>query len=182
MSVIKSGSSGNVAEVNDDKQILTKSVVETELEFVSEESGGAYSWSSSFATGGADVEVLAITNTSSTKNLYIDYFMSTATANTVYTAFTTTDTPGGTAITGKNLNAFSGSIASAASYGNAAVTGVTAAGATDVVFYGGQAANASFGVNLRGAIILGQNNTLVITCSASATVYSTLIGHYKDKQ
>ena len=72
MSVIKSGSNGNVADVNEDSQLLVKSISESELEFVSEEKGNAYSWSSSFATGGTDVDVIYVENTSQTMNLVID--------------------------------------------------------------------------------------------------------------
>lgn len=182
MSVIKSGSSGNVADVNSDFQLLTKSVSESELEFVSEKDAQAYSVSSTFATGGADVEILYLQNTSATKRLYIDYFLGGAAAATLFTIFQTSSTAGGSVVTPKNINLSGGNSADALAYGNAAVTGITAAGATDVLFYDGTSAAYQFTkLDTKGAIILGQNDAVCITAAANTTVFATLAFHYKDR-
>lgn len=182
MSVIKSGSSGNVASVNSDGQLEVKSVSESELEFISEKSGQAYTLTSTLATGGADVEIMYLKNTSSTKNMYIDYFVGGASAAGIFTVFQTTSTPGGTTATPKNINTSSGNAADALCYGNAAVTGITAASATDIFFFEGVSAASQFAtLDLKGAIILGQNDAIAVTFSVSATVYQTLAFHFKDK-
>jgi len=173
------GNSGNLADVSDDKQLLVRAVTESDLEYASEAKGKAFSWSSSFATGGTDIEVVYIKNTSSGDNLIIDEVVVDGAAACVFTLFeVTSGTAAGTSITGKNLNLGLGTSASATSYGNASVTGSLSG---DTITYCSVAANAQEVLDLKGALVLRQNDEIAITASANTTVYITVIGHYLEK-
>ena len=69
--VIKSPN-GAFADVNDENQLTVKAIIETELEDTSDSTGLAFSWSSTFATGGTDLEILSIRNDSTTLDLHLD--------------------------------------------------------------------------------------------------------------
>lgn len=179
MSVIKSGSNGNVADVNEDSQLLVKSISESELEFVSEEKGNAYSWSSSFATGGTDVDVIYVENTSQTMNLVIDQIVVGAADACVFTLKkVTSGTASGTTVTGRNLNLGNGNSAPASAFGDAAVSGSLTG---DTMFYDGVAANEFEVLDTKGGLVVTQDKALCVTASANTTVYVTVIGHFKDK-
>lgn len=181
MTVIRGARNSIGADVTEDNQLLVKAVSESELEFVSEEKGDAYSVSSTYGAS-ANQEILYLKNTSSTKNLYIDYFLGGGSGATIFTVFKTTDTAGGTTVTPLNLNFSAGNSADASAYGNASVTGITAASATDIIFFEGISAASQFApLDLKGAVILGQNDAIAVTTSAAVTVYCTLAFHFKDK-
>ena len=170
------GNSGNLADVNDDKQLEVRAVTESDLEYASEAKGKAYSWSSTYAATGGQ-EVISIKNTSQTDCLIIDEIV---VANSVASAFTlfevTSGTAAGSAITGQNLNLGSGNSAAATAFGGASVTGSLTG---NTILLESVAANAGAILDLRGALVLGQDDEIALTASATGTVYVTIIGHYK---
>ena len=179
MSVIKSGSNGNVADVNADHQLLVKAISESEIEFISEEKGHAYVWSSSFATGGTDVEVIYVKNTSQSMNLIIDEIVVGAADACVFTLKkVTSGTASGTTVTGVNMNLGSGNSAPASAFGDAAVSGSLVG---DTMFYDGVAANEFEVLDTKGGLVVTQDKALCITASSNTTVYVTVLGHFKDK-
>lgn len=172
------GLKGNLADVNGDYQVQISGPTESDLEYASEAKGNAYTWTSSFATGGADVEVISIKNTSETMCLIVDEIIVGAAAACIFTLFeVTSGTAAGTSITAKNINTSSGNSATHASFGNAAVTGSLAG---DVIAYDGVSAASEFAVlDTHGGVVLGQSGHYALTASANTTVYVTIIGHYK---
>ena len=172
------GVTGNIPDVTDDHQLKITGSVESDLEYASEVNGKAYSWSSSFATAGTDVEVISIKNTSSSDVLVIDEIVVCATGACVFTLFeVTSGTAAGTTITGQNLNLSSGLSAPATSYGNAAVTGSLSG---NTLGYQCVTAGDSTILDTKGGLVLGQDDEIALTASANTTVYVTLIGHYKE--
>lgn len=171
------GVTGNIPDVTDDHQLKVIGAVESDLEYASEVKGKAYSWNSSFATGGTGVEVISVKNTSSTDILVIDEIVVCAVAACVFTLFeVTSGTAAGTTITGQNFNLSSGLSASATAYGNAAVTGSLSG---NTLAYECVTAGDSTILDTKGGLVLGQDDEIALTASANTTVYVTLIGHYK---
>ena len=176
MSTIKSGDSGEVANVTKDKQLMTSSVSETSLEFASKAKEKAYSWTSTYAATGAE-EVIYVKNTSTTDVLVIDEVVVGSSVANVFTLFKVdSGTAAGTTITGLNLSLQSGKTASATSFGNASVTGTLAG---SVIAYDGAPADAFETLDLLGSVVLGQNDEISVTAAVTGTVYVTVIGHYK---
>lgn len=173
------GISGKIPEVNSDHQLLVAGVVESEVEFISENQGKSFSWYSGFTTGGTDVEVLSLQNTSTNDNLIIDEIIVSADAACIFTLFeVTSGTAGGTAITGKNLNLGLGLSASQTAYGNAAVTGSLSG---DNIASVSTVANETVVLDVKSGLILGQDSEIAITASANTVVRVTVIGHYKER-
>jgi hypothetical protein len=172
------GVSGNLVDVNGDKQLLISGPVETDLEYASESKGKAYTFTSTFATGGTDVEVISIKSDSPTDCLIFDEIIVGASAACIFTLFeVTSGTAAGTTITGKNINTASGNAANVTAFGNAAVTGSLAG---DAIAYTGVSAASEFKpLDTKSGIVLGQNGHYAITASANATVYVTVIAHFK---
>ena len=172
------GLTGNLPDVNDDHQTLVAGVFESDLEFRSEEKGKAFSWTSTYAATAAQ-EVISIKNTSQTEILTIDYV---GAGNSVASAFTlfavTSGTAAGSAITGKPMNVSKGGTASATAFGGASVTGSLAG---DTLGYTTVVAGATEEIPVLAAVVLGQNDEIAITASATGTVHVTVIGHYKPK-
>ena len=170
--------SGSLAQVNKDNQLVTQSIALTDIEFISKDKGRAFSWSSTLATGGTNVEVIYIKNTSPTRQLIIDEIIVGATANCIWTLFeVTSGTAAGTTITPQNLNLSSGNTAEATSFGNAAVTGSLSG---NTLTYELSLANDSQTLELKDSIILGLNNEIALTASANTTVYITIFGYYRE--
>ena len=173
------GISGKIPEVTSDHQLLVAGVVESEVGFVSETKGKAFSWYSGFTTGGTDVEVLSLKNTSTNDNLIIDQIIVSADAACIFTLFeVTSGTAGGTSITGKNLNLGLGLSASQIAYGNAAVTGSLSG---DNIASVSTVANDNTVIDVKSGLVLGQDSEIAITASANTVVRVTVIGHYKER-
>ena len=172
--VIKDADGNSVGQVNG--RLNTKSIVETALEHVSAEDGLAFSWSSSFATGGADVECFTLNNDAIGKHLHIDQIWLGASANAVFTwGFVSGGTPAGTSVVGKPMNHDLTQVAEATAFGDAAVTGSVV---VDSDAYFQCLANQTYRHDLEGAWILGRDDKFGISCDTSATVYITVIGHF----
>jgi hypothetical protein len=170
------GTNGNLANVNNDKHLETRAVTESDLEFASESKGKAYSVSSTYAATGGQ-EVLSFKNTSQTDCFIVDEITVGSSVATAFTLFeVTSGTAGGTSITPQNLNLGSGNNAAATAFGNASVTGSLSG---NTLLLDTVPANTSILLDLRGALILGQDDEIAVTTSATGTVYVTIIGHYK---
>lgn len=171
------GVTGNIPDVTDDHQLKVVGAVESDLEYASEVKGKAYSWSSSYSATAGD-EVLSLKNTSSTNILVVDEIIVCSDTTTVFTLLeVTSGTAAGTTIIGQNLNLSSGLSASATAYGNAAVTGSLTG---NTLAYKCVASGTSTILDTKGGLILGQDDEIAFTTSATATVYVTVIGHYKE--
>jgi len=169
------GISGNLADVDDDDRLKVKAVSSTDIEFASEDKGKAFSWSSSYAATGGD-EVLYIKNTSQTEKLIISEVIIAASAACTFTLFeVSSGTAAGTVVTGQNLNLGSGNSASASAFGNASVTGTLTGNALS---FGSVPASSGITLDLKSSLVLGQNNEIAITASATSTVYVTVLGYF----
>ena len=176
MTVIKSGQNGNTANVTDEGMLSVSSVSETSLEFASKSNNKAYSWVSTYAATGGE-EVLSIKNNSTSDVLIIDEVVIGCSAASVFTMFeVTSGTAAGTTLTAENLNLSSGNTAPVTSYGNASVTGSLSG--TSIAI-DGVTAGAFQTLDLKGSLVLGQNDEVAITSSTTGTVYVTVIGHLK---
>ena len=176
MAIIKSGDNGNVANVTDEKKLEVAAVSESSLEFASKSNSCAFSWVSTYAATGGD-EVISIKNTSTSKALIIDEVVVGCSAASVFTLFhVTTGTAAGTVLTARNLDLSSGGTAPDTAFGNASVTGGLS-GTT--VAIDGVTAGMFEPLDLKGSLVLRQNDEIAITSSVTGTVYVTVIGHFK---
>jgi hypothetical protein len=171
---------GISAEVNSDNHLVTKSIIESEFEFISDVKGEAYSWASGTYDPDAGDTILLIKNTSQTLELHIDTItISTDTETIVQIHLPTTNvTVAGTTITGVNLNTTSGNVASASAARDE--TGNTQG---DIIWANElQATSAPHVVDYGGALILGTNNSVGVDfVSATTACGVSITGHYTDR-
>ncbi len=152
---IKSGDSGNIAEVTDENKLRTYSTVESEVSYESETNKRAYTWTSSYNYDAGDTIIL-LKNTSSTLNLIIDAVLLSCNTTTQFiTHFPKSTTLAGTVITGVNMNNSANGTADASCYGDE--TGNTQG---DIEVQGFILANTSIVLPYNGAVILGVNRIL----------------------
>ena len=177
MATIKSGDSGEVATVNKDKQLTTATVAETSIEFASKTKQDAFSWTSSYAATAAQ-EVISVKCTSATQVLIIDEVVVGSSVANVFTLFKVeSGTAAGTTAAVLNLNLQSGKPAPATAFGSASVTGSLTG---SVIAYDGVVAAAFTTLDVRGAVVLNQNDEIAVTAASTGTVYVTVLGHFKD--
>tara|TARA_R110000796_G_scaffold87063_1_gene188163 strand:- start:567 stop:1103 length:537 start_codon:yes stop_codon:yes gene_type:complete len=178
MTIINDGSNknGTAAAVSKDQRLDVSSKANKRIFYVSRDDGRAFVWTSTFATGGSDVEVLYIKNDSTSRDLYIDSAHYSATAACVFTVQKHTGTASGTTNTGVNLNSKSSNDAEATSLGNGAVTAGTIG---DTLAFLSVGAAAAENRNWNGEIILGQGDSIVITASANTTIFFSATGFYE---
>lgn len=169
--------SGNLAEVNADQQLVTKSVTETEFEFTSVNNGQSYSWASGTYDAAAADTILLIKNTSSTRRLHIDtiWLSSDTDTRAVIHIPTTEVTPTGTAITGVNLNTASSNVAEAT-----AIRDETDNSQGNIIWSGEiQAAGSPTIVDFNGALILARNDSIGVDYVADVAACDvTITGHF----
>ena len=88
-------------------------------------------------------------------------------------------TAGGTTITGTNSNLTSGNAASASSYGDASVTGITPGIRIDMARV---PANGRATMELNDVLILGLNDAVSITYTGSTGIVDIIVtGYYLDR-
>ena len=166
--------SGRRAEVDKENKLSVSSTGHSESSEVSRERGATYLWTSSYSAGTGN-EVIYIKNTSTTQNLIIDK----ATVNSVLTGLfelnVAAGTAGGTTITGTNANLTSGNAASASSYGNASVTGITPGIRIDMARI---PANGRATMELNDILILGLNDAVSITYTGSTGIVDIIVTGY----
>tara|TARA_R110000851_G_scaffold88011_2_gene191829 strand:+ start:143 stop:679 length:537 start_codon:yes stop_codon:yes gene_type:complete len=176
MSVIKSGQNGNTANVNDQGQVEVASVTETSLEYASKTNNKAYSYVSTYAATAAQ-EVIYIKNDSTLDLLIIDEVVIGSSVANVFTLFeVNSGTAAGTVLTAENLNLSSGNSAPSSSFGNASVTGSLSG---IPIAIDGVGAGDFETLDMKGSLVLGQNDEIAITAAATGTIYVTVIGHFK---
>ena len=178
MSVIKSGSSGNVAVVTDEGQLLTKAVAESTLEEASDEFGQAFAWTTAFATGGTTIEIITVENDSSERHLHLDQIIMSCISSTVFRIIqVTSGVPAGTTTTAVNLNFGSGNEAESISFGNASVTG-SVSGTTIATFRLTSSTTQVFDIG--GSVILLKGDIITIQTDIDTTVEASIIGHFGE--
>jgi len=169
---------GTFVDVTDRHQLKTFAIAQSQLEDVSEDTGEAYSWYSTFTTSGVDEEVLTIRNDSNTLLLHVDKLWCGGLIASQFTfGFGTGGTPAGTPVTGRPLNIDKNQVADATAFGNAEVTGSVTynIGATILC-----AADTSQMVDLEGAWILGKDDVFVVSSELADTIFVNVIGRLID--
>ncbi len=100
------GKNNNPADVSKDDQLLVKSMVESEFEFISEKNGEAFIWTIETYNYDAADTILSVRNIHATKQLHIEkVFIHGDTETEVEIHVPTSDyTPTGTAVVGQGVN------------------------------------------------------------------------------
>jgi len=172
------GGTGKIAKINTDNQLLTKAVVENEVEFISEDKGLAYAWASGTYDPAAGDTILLLKNTSTTHNIHITVISLSSDVDTrAVIHFPTTEvTPTGTAITGANLNRISANVAEAT-----AIRDETNNSQGDILWSGEiMATGDPLIVGANGSIILGTNDSIGIDFVADVGACDvTIFGHFR---
>lgn len=166
----------NTMGVDDFGNALTRSITRAELNNASDQEK-AFSWVSTYTTAGGNEVVAYIKNDHTTSNLEIHQIIAGTAANAVFTINKVTGTAAGTTISAENLNLKSGISASATSYGNAEVTGLSLGGTLGKIRV---IANYADMFDLQGAIIVPPGYAIAISNSATGAFDITVIAHYND--
>ncbi len=157
-----------------DGQLRVSAISQTALQNVSAEKGQAYAFTSTFATGGTDVEVMTIKNDLN-QHMHIDQVWIGAVDLAVFSiGHMTSGTPTGTTITGHPLNHDLSKVADTTAFGNAAVTGSVVN--TDMAWLQ-VPADQTLAFDLEGAWVFGKDDVFVVRCVTNTTVYVTVIVH-----
>ena len=176
--VIRDPATSRGMNVTPDGHGETEAVSVSTIEHISDKDGLSFSWTSTFATGGTDIEVISIQNDSTEKVLHIDKIVIGAIILAVFTLNRrTSGTAGGTTITGVPLNFDAGKTAEATAFGNASVTGTLAG---DIVTHIQVPADETIQIDLHGAVILGKDDVIYIESLTNTTIYVSIFGHFDD--
>jgi len=174
--IIESGTgNGASAAVTDDNRLDVSSRTTPRIAYVSKDDGQSFTWSHFYDYDAADT-ILLLSNSSTTKKLYIDTIFvgsDTATRFTVHSP--AYPTLAGTLVTGTNTNRSSGNIADAEAYGDE--TGNTQA---NVIAHGMVVGTGTIGLMPNGTIILGYHDCIavdLVTAGAMGTV--TIAGYFE---
>ncbi len=174
---LKSGNSGNIAEVNNENQLVVRSIVEPEIEHASL-SGKAYAWDSLELNIDATDTMLYLQNTGDTP-LIIDHIaVNGSNVVCIWTIHlgTATTTATGTVVIGRNLHtAFAGKLAEANAFSDET--------AVADGFIVGRVKTAVDGHHLHpgSGIILAKNHYIQITQVTESTSGSvTIVGHFEN--
>lgn len=175
---IKSGSSGDIANVNSEKQLSTTAVIQSELEHESEENGQAFVWRSvPYSLTGGDT-VIAVKNTSSDKalhitrvNIYCGATPSRFDVHLVVVAYTSA----GSAIVVEPINTILAKVADAEAFGDE--TGNVQGNIIESPYL---AADDKCPLLMDG-VILRRNTAIAVDMAETATEFSISVwGHYED--
>ncbi len=138
-----------------------------------------YALPSIYATAAAGEYILYMRNTSTTQNIFVKDIVFGSANAALFKITEVSGTPSGSEIIAKNTNLTSGRAASISSYGNGAVTGLSAVGPAMPVR---TSANGHEHEELEDALILGPGNAIAVeydtgtTGPAEVTVYF----HFED--
>jgi hypothetical protein len=176
------GTSGTIAEVNDRKQVLARAV---NVSAIHEAAllGNAFSWNAISADIDAGDTALLVRNDSGTKYLVIEkiyIYSDVATAVDVHLV-TTSFTAAGTAVTAVALNKSKSATADATAYADE--TGNTQ-GDIIVTLHTQELTTAQqgFDYDLRGAVILGDDQAIGVDIVAEGVAFEcTIFGYFIDK-
>ncbi len=162
-----------------DGQAVVRAITESEMEHVSAAESGAFAWSTTFATGGTDRDVLTIQNDHASKDLIIQQIALGAAGAGVFTVGNVTSgTPAGSTVTPICLNRGAIRTAQATAFGNAEVTGSVATANIWTVPVVADAV--PYVINTDGALLLGKDDIFGIACSTSVTINITVVGYFAD--
>ena len=148
--------------------------------YISRDAGKVFHYVSSFdATTGSIV--FSLENDSATDDCYIGGINFSALTNCSFDIYQTLDgqTPTGTTLTGANLNMGSSNEASAKSFGNAAVTGITNT-TTSKIFTAKCSAYNDRRIDLNDALILTRGNGINIALTGNGTIDVSVNVHFED--
>jgi len=178
MGVLEDGTGkGFKQKVDSEHRASIVGTADAPLEHSSAEGDAAF-FTSTFATGTTDVEVMSIQNTESSRQFHITRLLLTSTVATLWTVIeVTSGTPAGTPLVYVNPNFQSGTTRNHTSFDNAAVTGTVVG---DTLLAVRSAANVTEHVFLEGAVILGNGDTFAITADADGTVHVLVIGFWEE--
>jgi hypothetical protein len=145
--------------------------------------GDAYSRTNATYDPDAHDTILAIQNTSATRDLYIDRLWVNSDAATQFVVHTSSGvTMAGTAVTGVNLNRGSSNVAPATAIADETGNGQQAAAYTGRILTGFVAANGLVEIKLDGALVVPYGYTVGIDLTAAATAsVMTIWGYFKDR-
>lgn len=176
--------SGSKAAVNSANQLLTRTVIISELAAATE-LGNAYSWTAVSADINTGDTGLSVANTSTDMLLYIDKVYVWADVPTQFKIHVpAAATWTGTAVVGINLNQGSNKIAPATAFADETASTFAAANVITTVA-SNEFTDDQFGqwIEYDGALILGQNDAIQVDLiGESAAFECTIIGHFKDKE
>jgi len=163
--------------IDSEHHALVRAVGSSDYEHAAEANSDAYILTSTFATGGADVEVLALQNDDPSLDLHIDRIYASSTVATLWTFGEATGTLGGGIIVPANTRPKSGKTATVTGYGDQAVTGQTIG---ERLAIGHTSAYGLGSIDFGGAIILKKDDRVAMTASADGTVAVTIEFHMDD--
>lgn len=125
---------------------------------ISKEENLAFSWASRYLVAEGS-SIIFLKNTSTTKNLIIEDIHVGGTAAATWELWTSTAAGAGTVISGTNLNRNSSNLPEASAFGNA---NITSNGSESLVAYIKHQANGLSHFEFRDALILGQNDGIMV--------------------
>lgn len=163
--------------IDKEHHILARAVSSTDYEHAAEANEQAFILTSTFATGGSDIEAIALQNDDTQLEMHIDRIYVSSSVATLWTFGESSGTLGGTTATPVNTRPKSGVTATATAYGNAAVTGQTIG---SVLAIGHTPASGLGLFDFGGAIILQKDDRVALTASANGTVAVTIEFHMDD--
>lgn len=175
------GTSGITAEVSKERQLLTKAMVESEFEFISELTGEAFIWTIETYNYDAADTILSVRNIHATKQLHIEkMFLYGDTQTEVEIHVPTSDyTPTGTAVVGQGLNRRFDVDATAYATAIADETGQSTQG--DVVERRRIKADTDMEVNFNGALILPNKKAVAVDfVTVGGEAHISIWGFFKD--
>ena len=165
------------AYVDKEHHLLVRSVTSSDYEHAAEANSDAYILTSTFATGGSDIEVIALQNDDPNKDLHIDRIYTSSSVATLWTFGEATGTLGGTIAIPNNTRPRSGKVSTTTAYANAAVTGQTLGA---ILGIGHTPASGLGSIDFGGAVILEKDDRVALTASANGTVAVTIEFHMDD--
>jgi len=177
------GTTNVIADVNDDKQLLTRAVCVSAIHEASLNGSEAFAWNAVSADIDAADTALAVRNDSNTKYLVIEklyVWSDVATAVDVH-LITADYTSAGTAVTGVCLNKASPTVADATAHADE--TGNTQ-GDIIITLHSNELATDQFAIDydFKGSVILGDNQAIGVDLVANSGAFEcTIIGYFIDK-
>ena len=173
---IESGTgTGHQARVGPTNRFDVSSRTNPRIAYVSRDEGDSFTWSHSYDHDAADT-ILLVSNSSTTKSLYIHAIFISADTSTEFTVHSPAyPTLAGTAVTGVNTNRKSGNIASAEAYGDE--TGNTQA---NVLMRGFLIGSSTAQLAPVGSIVLGYHDCIAVDLVTAGTKgVVTIAGYYE---
>ncbi len=168
---------GYLAKINNRNRLEVTAKSESAAFVNSITEGTSYIWSSAYSATSAD-KVIYLKNTDSKNYLVIDRIRINSVNAGVFTLYEVSGTPSGTVITGKNTNLTSGNTASATSYGDNAVTGLTLG--DRITLARTQAAGSTL-LTLDNILILGfQDAISLVYVGSNGLAEVTINGYYES--